>query len=146
MNPTLVLTRRPTRVRFIVLAFLCTLSLLTYLDRICIARVRKDIQKDLLLSDFQMGLVFSAFTLGYLLFEVPGGWMGDRWGSRRVLTRIVLWWSIFTALTGFVDPFLLDSGWRVTLFGRVIPIIFDSFLAILLVRFLFGCGEAGAYP
>src|SRR5919197_4384622 len=111
MNPTSVLTPRPTRVRFIVLTFICTLSLLTYLDRICIARVRKDIQEELLLSDFQMGLVFSAFTLGYLLFEVPGGWMGDHWGSRRVLTRIVLCWSLFTALTGGVGPFAPRSGY-----------------------------------
>src|SRR5262245_56343637 len=144
----------PTRVRFVVLTFICTLSLLTYLDRICIARVRKDIQHDLLLSDFQMGLVFSAFTLGYLLFEVPGGWMGDRWGSRRVLTRIVLWWSLFTALTGSVFYFTWDflslMGWEpfvVYLGDRHVTIpILSSLFVLILVRFLFGCGEAGAYP
>src|SRR5215471_19800125 len=109
-------TPAPTRVRFTVLAFICTLSVLTYLDRICISRVQEDIQRDLLISDFQMGLVFSAFIVGYLLFEVPGGWMGDRWGSRRVLTRIVLWWSLFTALTGSVFYFswnvVVDQGWE----------------------------------
>ena len=154
MNPTLVPARRATRVRFIVLAFVCTLSVLTYLDRICISRVRENIQADLLLSDFQMGFVLSAFVVGYLLFEVPGGWMGDRWGARRVLTRIVLWWSLFTALTGSVFYFNWDLfallGWESFLvpFGDrhvAIP-VFSSFVALLLVRFLFGCGEAGAFP
>ncbi len=106
----------PTRVRFVVLTFICTLAVLTYLDRICISRVHEDIQRDLLISDFQMGLVFSSFIVGYLRFEVPGGWMGDRWGSRRVLTRIVLWWSMFTALTGSVFYFSWDLfaqlGWE----------------------------------
>jgi MFS family permease len=132
----------PTRVRYGVLGFACSLSLITYLDRICISRVRGDISTDLSLSDQQMGWVFNAFTLGYLLFEVPGGWMGDAWGARRVLTRIVLWWSLFTAMTGCIWPFSLDSGW--TLAG--VPLVLDAFTALLFVRFLFGCGEAGAYP
>src|SRR5262245_12464806 len=89
---------RPSRVRLGVLGFACTLSLITYLDRVCIMRARPDIQRDLGFSNAQMGLVFSAFLLGYLLFEVPSGLMGDWWGSRRVLTRIVLWWSVFTTL------------------------------------------------
>jgi MFS transporter, ACS family, glucarate transporter len=136
---------RPTRTRYLVLTFLCTLSLLTYLDRICISRVQEDIKRDLHFSDLQMGLVFAAFLWGYTLFEVPGGRMGDRWGSRRVLTRIVVWWSVFTALTGCVQLFSWYGGeWDLTLF--TVRIVFDSFLLMLLVRFLFGCGEAGAYP
>ena len=95
---------RPTHVRLGVLGFACSLSLITYLDRICISRAAKEIQEDLGFDAKQMGLVFSAFLFGYLLFEVPGGWMGDRWGPRRVLTRIVLWWSVFTTLTGCVWP------------------------------------------
>src|SRR5207248_1106436 len=95
----------PTRVRLGVLFFICTLSVLTYLDRICIARVAPNIRRDLNITDTQMGLVFGAFALGYMLFEVPGGWLGDRWGSRRVLARIVIWWSVFTALTGCVWAF-----------------------------------------
>src|SRR5262245_58188924 len=139
----------PTRVRFGVLAFICTLSVLTYLDRICISRVQEDIQRDLLISDFQMGLVFSAFIVGYLLFEVPGGWMGDRWGSRRVLTRIVLWWSLFTALTGSVfyfswDPLSRLGGepWVFYLGDAYVAFpVLGSLFALILVRFLFGCGE-----
>ena len=127
---------RPTRVRYGVLGFACSLSLLTYLDRICIMRAKENMQLDLGFSDSQMGWVFSAFTIGYMLFEVPGGWMGDIWGSRRVITRIVLCWSLFTALTGCVWSFSRGIG----------PIVVDSLLALLLIRFLFGIGEAGAYP
>ena len=76
------------------------------------------------LSKAQMGDVFSAFVLGYVLFEIPGGWLADRYGARALLTRIVLWWSAFTALTGF--------AW--------------SYASLLVMRFLFGCGEAGAFP
>jgi MFS transporter, ACS family, glucarate transporter len=79
-----------------------------------------------------------------LLFEVPGGWMGDRWGSRRVLTRIVLWWSVFTTLTGCVwaagDGSLLGLG------GWGVPLWVNSLWLMIFIRFLFGAGEAGAYP
>ncbi len=127
----------PTRARFGVLGFLCSLSLLTYLDRVCIMRVSENIRQDLDLSDIQMGYVFSAFLLGYALFEVPSGRLGDFWGARRALTLFVLCWSLFTALTGFIWPFS---------FGLVGPIVINSFLIMMLVRFLFGTGEAGAYP
>src|SRR5262245_28697968 len=135
MTPTdSPLLTRPSQVRFGVLGFACSLSLITYLDRVCIMRARADIQDELGFSDKQMGWVFFAFVLGYTLFEVPGGWMGDRWGGRKVLTRIVLTWSFFTALTGCVWAWDLDSGISIGL------------LAMLFVRFLFGVGEAGAYP
>jgi MFS transporter, ACS family, glucarate transporter len=82
--------------------------------------------------------VVSAFQLGYVLFEVPGGWMGDRWGVRMVITRIVVWWSIFTALTGSSDTLvkLATSD----------PSPITMVLMLWWVRFLFGVGEAGAYP
>lgn len=134
-------TPTASRARLGVLGFICTLSLVTYLDRICIMRARKNIETDLDLTTQQMGFVFAAFSLGYALFEVPGGWMGDRWGSRRVLTRIVLCWSVFTALTGCVRLFSYDTGLVV-----YVPLVFDSFVLLLMVRFLFGAGEAGAYP
>ncbi len=137
---------RPTRVRFGVLGFACTLSLITYLDRICIMRSRTDIEHALLLTDEQMGWIFGAFTAGYTLFEVLAGWMGDKWGSRRIITRIVLWWSAFTALTGCVQYFSYDTGRTVSLGGQTIPLVFDAFVLMLLIRFLFGAGEAGAYP
>jgi MFS transporter, ACS family, glucarate transporter len=107
-----------------VLAWLCSLSALTYVDRICIMQVREDIQRDLGLTAVQFGYVFSAFSLAYALFEVPSGWLGDRIGPRKVLTRIVVCWSAFTALTG--------SAWNQA--------------SLWTFRFLFGVGEAGAYP
>jgi MFS family permease len=106
MSNPLLAPASPTHVRFGVLAVVCRLSTLTYLDRVCIARVQNDIQTDLGITDLGMGYVFAAFAVGYALFEVPGGWMGDAWGTRRVITRIVLWWSLFTALTGSVDELL----------------------------------------
>ncbi len=135
MKPT------PTRVRYGVLAFLCTLSLITYLDRVCISRVQKDIQAELRIDDLEMGYIFSAFLVGYTLFEVPGGRLGDRWGARKVLTGVVFWWSLFTTLTGCVWYFYLGS--TEFIFFRL---AFDSMLGMLVIRFLFGCGEAAAYP
>ncbi len=115
---------RPTRARGRVLTFAFLLAVVTYLDRICISAAAPSIMRDLGLSLEQMGVVFSAFTLAYSLFEVPSGWLGDRRGPRRVLTRIVLWWSGFTMLTG------AGVGFR----------------SLLAIRFLFGAGEAGAFP
>jgi MFS transporter, ACS family, glucarate transporter len=137
---------RPSRARYGVLGFACSLALLTYLDRICIMQAKESIRVELGFSDKEMGLIFSAFLVGYLLLEVPGGWMGDRWGSRRVLAGIVLVWSLFTTLTGCVWPFVLDSGHRLQLGGLVIPLAINSLAAMLLIRFLFGLGEAGAFP
>ena len=98
--------------------------MITYIDRVCIMQVQDEIQYDLGITDAQFSWVFSAFALAYALFEVPTGWLGDRLGSRKVLIRIVLCWLVFTALTGLV--------W--------------GFISLLIVRFLFGLGEAGAYP
>jgi MFS family permease len=137
---------RPSRVRFGVLAFACTLSLITYLDRVCISRVQEDIQRDLDVSDKALGIVFGAFVVGYALFEVPGGWLGDRWGARRVLTGIVIWWSVFTMLSGCVWRFTLDSGRSISFWRLEVPLLLNGLVVMVLVRFLFGAGEAGAFP
>jgi MFS transporter, ACS family, glucarate transporter len=115
---------QPTWVRYRVMVFLCALSFLTYFDRVCIVRAQQDIQKDLDISTQQMGWVFGIFSLAYGMFEIPGGWMGDRFGTRRTLVRIVLSWSLFTALSGSAV----------------------GFLTLFLCRLCFGIGEAGAYP
>src|SRR5262245_14757684 len=155
-------TQKPTLVRYKVLAWACALSMITYIDRVCIKQVGSDMQRDLGLTPQQFSWAFSAFGLAYALFEVPSGWLGDRFGPRKVLCRIVIWWSIFTALTGLIWSFSWDSGYAVLFpfggplfpfgglllpFGGVeIPILFNSFLLLIGVRFLFGMGEAGAYP
>lgn len=112
------------RARDRVLTLLFLLTVITYLDRVCIGTMAGAISKELGLSPRQMGMVFSAFLLGYVLFEIPGGWLADRFGARLLLTRIVIWWSIFTAATG--------SAWNLA--------------SLLVTRFLFGAGEAGAFP
>jgi ACS family glucarate transporter-like MFS transporter len=112
------------RQRTIVLVYLVTLSVLTFLDRLCIAVAGPRIQEDLGLTPEQWGWVLGAFVLAYGLFEIPTGAMGDRLGQRRVIARIVLWWSAFTAITGSVN----------------------GFVPLVATRFLFGAGEAGAYP
>ncbi len=115
---------RPTRTRYGVIVFAVLLGIIHYIDRVCISKARPFIEKDLGLDDTQMGYVFSAFTLAYALFEIPGGWLGDKWGPRRVLLRIVMFWSFFTAATGF--------AW--------------NWISLMVCRFLFGAGEAGGFP
>jgi ACS family glucarate transporter-like MFS transporter len=113
-----------SKVRYQVLAFCTSLAALTYLDRVCISVTANDMMRDFNLTQIQMGYIFSAFTLAYGLFEIPTGAWGDRIGARKVITRIVVWWSAFTMLTA----------------GTF------NYLSLLIVRFLFGAGEAGAWP
>jgi sugar phosphate permease len=115
-------TKFPYRYR--VLIFLFTLFAITYLDRICMVLVGVRMKKEFLLSETQWGLVTGAFALAYALFEIPSGMLGDIKGQRSTLMRIVIWWSLFTALTG------LTTG----------------LISLVIVRFLFGMGEAGAFP
>jgi MFS transporter, ACS family, glucarate transporter len=119
MEPT-----RPTRARHTVVFFAVTLAIITYIDRVCMSQAAGDIQRDLHFSKQDMGWVFAAFAVAYGLFEVPGGWMGDRFGPRRTLLRVVLWWSLFTAATG--------RAWNLA--------------SMAVCQFLFGAGDAGCFP
>ena len=107
-----------------VLIFLFFLLAITYLDRISIGFVTANIKLDFHVSYAQWGWIAGAFSLSYALFEIPSGVWGDLIGQRAAFIRIVLWWSVFTALTGLVT----------------------GFLSLVLIRFLFGMGEAGAFP
>lgn len=115
-------TGLPYRYRVLVLLF--SLIFVMYLDRLCISVAGPRIQSDLHLTPVQWGWVIGAFTLAYAALQIPSGALGDRIGPRRVLARIVLWWSAFTVATGLVA----------------------SYPTLLAVRFLFGAGEAGAFP
>jgi MFS family permease len=143
---------RPTNARYVVLGWACSLSMLTYVDRVCIKLVSGEMQADLGIDEHDFGWVFAAFGLAYAIFEVPSGWLGDRFGPRQVLCRIVLWWSFFTALTGCILRFSHDLGialplfYPLTLWRESIPLVFDSLVLLVAVRFLFGAGEAGSYP
>ncbi len=94
------ITERPTRARYGVISFAITLAVLSYVDRVCISQAAPDIVRDLHFSDVDMGKIFGAFGLAYAFFEIPTGWLGDWIGPRKVLMRIVLWWSVFTAAHG----------------------------------------------
>jgi MFS family permease len=113
-----------SRARITLLWFGFLIAVITYLDRVCISAAAPYITDELHLTTQQMARVLSAFALSYALFEIPSGWLADRIGPRKVLTRIVVWWSGFTMLTGAAG----------------------SYRVLLLTRFLFGAGEAGALP
>jgi MFS transporter, ACS family, glucarate transporter len=117
-------TLKPTKARYWVVVFAVTLAVLSYIDRVAISQAAPVIQRDLGFTSTQMGAIFSAFAVAYAIFEIPGGWMGDWMGARKVLMRIVIWWSAFTAATGYM--------W--------------SFGSMYVCRFLFGAGEAGCFP
>jgi len=120
--------------RLEVLGFACTLSMITYLDRVCFGAAVPFLIRDLGLKDISdLKWAFTAFSIAYATFEVPSGWLGDAFGPRRTLLRIVIGWSIFTALTGMVG--LKIGGFT-----------FGGLGLLCLVRFLFGIGEAGTYP
>ncbi|MEM7782593.1 MAG: MFS transporter [Planctomycetota bacterium] len=110
--------------RYLLIGVMVLLSMILYIDRSVIATVKEDMTNELGFSNFQIGLVFSIFGFAYALGQTPGGWLADRFGSRRTLTVVIMIWSIFTTLTGVVR----------------------NFASMLSVRFLFGLGEAGAYP
>ena len=115
---------KPTKVRYGVVGFALSLAILAYIQRVAISQAAGPIAEELSLSKSELGAVLGAFGLAYAAFEIPMGLFGDRKGVRRVLTQIVLFWSIFTALTG--------AAW--------------NYVSLWIIRFLFGAGEAGCFP
>jgi sugar phosphate permease len=115
---------RPSRGRWYVLLLISVMYLITYLDRVNISTAAPEISKEFGFDKVTMGFIFSAFVWAYALFQVPGGWLSDRFGARSVLTGVVAYWSIMTAATAAA---------------------FSS-TSFIVVRFLFGVGEAGAFP
>jgi MFS family permease len=111
-------------VRNRVVAFTMALAAVTYLDRVCISVLAPRISAELHLSRVEMSYIFSAFAVSYAAFGVPAAWWADRDGARKVLTLVVLVWSAFTAATAM--------AW--------------NFVSMLIIRFCFGIGEAGAWP
>lgn len=106
------------------LVFAVSLAVITYVDRVAISWAAPEMQRDLGLDTGQMGLVLAAFAWAYAIFEIPSGFLGDWIGPRRVLIRVVLWWSFFTAATGWAR----------------------NLSSLIVTRFLFGAGEAGCFP
>lgn len=110
--------------RHAVLLFVVAAAFITYLDRVCISVAAPLMQQELSLSAVEMGFVFTVFYVAYAIFEIPASWAGDVWGQRKTLIRIVGGWSVFTMLTGLVR----------------------GYPSLLVIRFLFGGAEAGAFP
>jgi sugar phosphate permease len=114
----------PSKGRWYILLLISVMYLITYLDRVNISTAAPEISKEFGFDKVTMGIIFSSFLWSYALFQVPGGWLSDRFGPRRVLSGVVAFWSLMTAATG------LAAGAT----------------SFKIIRFLFGVGEAGAFP
>jgi sugar phosphate permease len=117
-------TQQPTRVRHVVLLLLILHYANTYVDRVIIAGAAPAIRAELGLTPIMLGVVFSAFGMAYIIFQLPVGWLSDKFGPRKVLTGIVAWWCVFTMLTA--------AAWNVA--------------SLMVLRFVVGAGQAGAFP
>ncbi len=124
MHPAPGSSVRPTRVRHIVLGITVAVYMITYMDRVIISTALPVMRKELGFSLVTAGWILASFRWAYALFQIPGGWLGDRIGPRRALALIVSWWSAFTVLTGL--------AWSAT--------------AMIVTQLFFGMGEAGAFP
>jgi MFS transporter, ACS family, glucarate transporter len=118
------LAARPTHTRYVVIGFMVALAMVTYLDRACIGTMKTAMQAEFGLTEGQFSWVFFSFILAYAIFEIPTARWADRRGAKGVFTRIVAWWSAFTMMTA--------ASW--------------NYSSLLVTRFLFGAGEAGAFP
>ncbi len=124
MQPAPAKTSRPTHVRHVVLGLTVAAYMITYMDRQILAVARPVIRDELSISLVMMGWITFSFRIAYALFQIPGGWLGDRFGARRALTLIVTWWSVFTGFTAM--------AWNA--------------ISMLVIQIFFGLGEAGAFP
>jgi sugar phosphate permease len=124
MQPVPSQNSRPTRVRYVVLGMTVAAYMITYMDRQVLAVSRPVIRDELGISLVMMGWITFSFRMAYALFQIPGGWLGDRFGARRALTLIVTWWSLFTGFTAM--------AW--------------NGVSMLVIQVFFGMGEAGAFP
>jgi MFS family permease len=122
--PERVTSQRPTHVRHYVLGLTVAAYMITYMDRVVLSTTVPSIMKELGFSLITMGAIQASFRWAYAIFQIPGGWLGDRIGPRRALSLIVCWWSLFTSFTAL--------AWNAT--------------AMVVIRFIFGMGEAGAFP
>ncbi|HEV7512573.1 MAG TPA: MFS transporter, partial [Candidatus Acidoferrum sp.] len=124
---------RPTHIRWRVLTILTLIMVVTALGRLNLSIAGKYIQDEFRFTTQTMGWILGAFSFGYAFFQIPCGWAGDRFGPRATLTVAILWWSTFTLLMSFVPSLFHSSLWSLA-------------LALAIVRFFTGAGEAASYP
>src|SRR5215467_7071065 len=123
-EPQIPIAERPTRRRYLVIALLCAMYLITYMDRTNLSIIAPLISKEFNFDKLTMGFIFSAFSWSYTIFQMPCGYLGDRYGPRRMLGTFALYWSVLTAM--IIAARTATGFW--------------------LARFFFGIGEAGAFP
>jgi len=124
LMPGLDPRQKPTHARHVVILFALLLAVLAYVDRVSLSMAAPFVRRDLNLDAVQMGYVFATFAFAYALFASPSGWLGDRFGPKRILVFAVLWWSVCLAATGLT--------WNLA--------------SMVAVQLLFGAGEAGCFP
>src|SRR5262245_64969380 len=127
------MTEHPTRIRWVIVGLIFCTYVLMISDRVNISIAAKYIMPEYGLSDVQMGWVFSAFVLGYAILQVPGGWLGDRFGPRRMLAAAICWWSVFTAMTAIAGELFLAA-------------LLGVMGSLMVVRRWIGIGEAVGPP
>lgn len=117
------------RIRWLLIFWIFTISAISFLDRVNISIAASFLQREFHINDLQLGNVFSAFLVGYAIFQAPAGRLADRFGPRRILALGTFWWGLFTALTAMVSASMAGL-----------------FLVLLGVRFTLGAGEAVLFP
>ena len=133
-------TASPTRVRYRILGLLCLLAMITYLDRATMGIAKNDIMTGIGQDPVNFFWVLTAFQLAYALFEIPTGYLGDRFGPRKTIIRLVIWWTFFMLMNpviGLVIPHSIQVA------GTAIAL---AFVVLIVAEFMFGVGEAGAFP
>ncbi|POD77580.1 MFS transporter [Pseudomonas syringae group genomosp. 3] len=121
---------KPTHVRYLILLMLFLVTTINYADRATIAIAGSSIQKDLGITAVTLGYIFSAFGWAYVAGQIPGGWLLDRFGSKKVYAMSIFTWSLFTLLQGYVGEFGVST----------------AIVALFMLRFLVGLAEAPSFP
>ena len=132
--------QKPTRVRYSILGLLCILAMIAYMDRAMYGSAKNELMASVGQPVENFFVILVAFQLAYALFEIPTGWLGDRYGPRATLIRLVIWWSAFVAFTPAIGLFVPHA---VPLFGISLS---AAFVVMIAAEFMFGMGEAGAFP
>jgi len=132
MNPAAANpTERPTRVRYTIIAFLFVVTTVNYADRATLSIVGPRLAQDLALDSVTLGYLLSAFSWAYVVMQIPGGWLLDRFGSKRVYQWSIIIWSVFTFLQGFVGP---------------IAGVVSATVLLFALRLMLGAAEAPSFP
>src|SRR5580658_2474292 len=123
-------SHKTTRVRYIILAMIFVVSTLNYASRATLSMAGSSGQKELGFNNLQLGYLFSAFGYSYVLAQIPGGWLLDRFGSKKIYALSILTWSVFTFLQGFAGAFHATT----------------ALVIFFALRLLLGLAEAPAFP